>query len=254
MENEKLKRMRQIAISLAIIGILFLAIVALNLSKNEEIIIFCFMYGFMVFMAFNIFKLAKSDNIDMKNTIETLNKLQEDLERKNFIQDMLNHANMETEINEKMAYVNKIIEKYNDSPDGYYYRGEFYIKFEKFYAAIRDFEKTIEIDENYKEAYRGKGVCYSRLGDNALAIKNYQKALEIDQNYEVAYYNLGVSYSNLKEYDKALVSYSQALELDENDVSAYYNRGRIFAYLGRYKEALKDFTNAINLEIGRAHV
>ena len=54
----------------------------------------------------------------------------------------------------------------------------FYIKFEKFYAAIKDFEKALEIDPNYKEAYRGKGVCYSRLGDNDLAIKNYKKAIE----------------------------------------------------------------------------
>ena len=204
MESEKNKITRQIGISLAIIGILFLAIAILNLSKNEEIIIFCFMYGFMIFMVFNLFKLSKSGNVDMNNTIENLNKLQKDLERQNFIQDMLNHANMEFEINEKMAYINKIIEKYSDSADGYYYRGEFYIKFDKFYSAIKDFEKTLELDKNYKEAYRGKGVCYSRLGDNELAIKNYKKSLEIDPRYEVAYYNLGVSYSNLKEYDKAM--------------------------------------------------
>ena len=55
MKSEKNKITKQIGISLAIIGILFLAIVTLNLSKNEEIIIFCFMYGFMVFMVFNLF-------------------------------------------------------------------------------------------------------------------------------------------------------------------------------------------------------
>ena len=111
MESEKNKITRQIGISLAIIGILFLAIAILNLSKNEEIIIFCFMYGFMIFMVFNLFKLSKSGNVDMNNTIENLNKLQKDLERQNFIQDMLNHANMEFEINEKMAYINNNLKK-----------------------------------------------------------------------------------------------------------------------------------------------
>ena len=48
------------------------------------------MYGFMIFMVFNLFKLSKSGNVDMNNTIENLNKLQKDLERQNFIQDMLN--------------------------------------------------------------------------------------------------------------------------------------------------------------------
>ena len=108
MESEKNKITTQIGISLAIIGILFLAIVILNLSKNEEIIIFSFMYGFMLFMVFSLFKLSKSSNVDVNNTIETLNKLQKDLERQNFIQDMLNHANMEFEINEKMAYINTL--------------------------------------------------------------------------------------------------------------------------------------------------
>ncbi len=111
MKSEKNKITRQIGISLAIIGILFLAIAILNLSKNEEIIIFCFMYGFMIFMVFNLFKLSKSGNVDMNNTIENLNKLQKDLERQNFIQDMLNHANMEFEINEKMAYINNNLKK-----------------------------------------------------------------------------------------------------------------------------------------------
>ena len=204
MKSEKNKITKQIGISLAIIGILFLAIVTLNLSKNEEIIIFCFMYGFMVFMVFNLFKISKAGDVDITNTINTLNKLQEDLERKTFIQDMLNHANMEFEINEKMAYVNKIIEKYDDCADGYYYRGDFYIKFEKFYSAIKDFEKVIQLDKNYKEAYRGKGVCYSRLGDNDLAIKNYEKALQIDPNYEVAYYNLGVSFSVFRKIQRSI--------------------------------------------------
>ena len=75
MESEKNKITRQIGISLAIIGILFLAIVTLNLSKNEEIIIFCFMYGFMVFMVFNLFKISKAGDVDITNTINTLNKL-----------------------------------------------------------------------------------------------------------------------------------------------------------------------------------
>ena len=111
MKSEKNKITKQIGISLAIIGILFLAIVTLNLSKNEEIIIFCFMYGFMVFMVFNLFKISKAGDVDITNTINTLNKLQEDLERKTFIQDMLNHANMEFEINEKMAYINNNLKK-----------------------------------------------------------------------------------------------------------------------------------------------
>ena len=48
MKSEKNKITKQIGISLAIIGILFLAIVTLNLSKNEEnnILLYVWLYGF----------------------------------------------------------------------------------------------------------------------------------------------------------------------------------------------------------------
>ena len=126
-----------------------------NVSKYELTLIFV---KNIFFIAVNIFKLAKNENIAIKNNVENLNKLQEDLERQSFIQDMLNHANMEFEINEKMAYINRIIEKYSDSADGYYYRGEFYIKFDKFYSAIRDFEKTIgkEVEIKFFAPEKGK--------------------------------------------------------------------------------------------------
>lgn len=84
MESEKNKITRQIGISLAIIGILFLTIAILNLSKNWRDNHILLMYGFMIFMVFNLFKLSKSGNVDMNNTIENLNKLPKGLRKTKF--------------------------------------------------------------------------------------------------------------------------------------------------------------------------
>ena len=135
-------------------------------------------------------KYSTEKKKDMK--IEELSEKVNELEKKLFIQDILNHVNIERENNEKIYYINKIIEKYEDEPIGYYFRGNLYVKFEKYEEAIKDFDKTIQIDNNYKEAYRGKGVCLSRQGYYYEAIQNYKKAIDIDEKYEVVYYNMGI--------------------------------------------------------------
>ena len=153
--------------------------------KNIGLIILCnlLMYFIIILVAkinerkFN--KYSAEQNKDMK--IKELSAKVSELEKKLFIQDILNHVNIENEINEKIYYVNKIIEKYKDEPIGYYFRGNLYMKFKKYEEAINDFDKTIQIDNNYKEAYRGKGVCLSRQGYYYEAIQNYKKAIDIDE-------------------------------------------------------------------------
>ena len=193
--------------------------------KNIGLIIVCNLLMYLILLLiwkFVKIKNKRQSNYKHKNDqVNVLNDKVNELEKKIFIQDILNHASLENEINEKIYYANKIIETYKDEAIGYYYRGNLYVKFEKYDEAIKDFEKTLEIDENFKEAYRGKGLCLARKGYYYEALQNYKKAIEIDKNYEVVYYNMGVCYSRLKKYTKAINAYTKALNLDKKDVSAY---------------------------------
>ena len=136
--------------------------------ENIGLIIVCNLLMYLIIVLITKFnnKISKKSSMsnNQKEKIEELNNRVEELEKKLFIQDTLNHAISETEINEKIYYISRIIDKYKDEPVGYYYRGSLYIKFEKYDDAMKDFDKTIEIDKNYKEAYRGKGVCLARKG------------------------------------------------------------------------------------------
>ena len=61
------------------------------------------------------------------------------------------------------------------------------------------------------------------------AIADYDKAIELNPKYFNAYYNRGTAKDGLKQYKESIADYDKAIELDPKYFDAYYNRG--FAYL-----------------------
>ena len=51
--------------------------------------------------------------------------------------------------------------------------------------AITSYEKTIEIDPNYKDAHNNLGIILQELGKYQEALTSYEKAIEIDPNYQM---------------------------------------------------------------------
>ncbi len=62
--------------------------------------------------------------------------------------------------------------------------------------------------------YYNKGVALSNKGKVDEAIAQYDKAIEIDQNYTKAYNNRGNAYLDKKQYDMAIADYNKAIALD----------------------------------------
>lgn len=113
--------------------------------------------------------------------------------------------------------------------------------------AIEYYNKAIELDPDFADAYNNRGIAYRRKGECAKAIEDYNKAIELDPDYSEAYYNRGRAYRYLKEYDKAIEDYSKAIELNPEDAEAYNSRGVAYADLKEYGKAIEDFSKAIEL-------
>ena len=104
--------------------------------------------------------------------------------------------------------------------------------------AISQYNKAIELNPNYTEAYFNKGVCLSNIGKKNEAIKMYQKAIELYPNYKEAHFQLGYCYFKTTKYSKALPSLNKVIEIDENYADAYLQRGLCLIRLERYEEAI----------------
>ena len=68
--------------------------------------------------------------------------------------------------------------------------------------AIKEYDKALAIDPNYKEAHNNKGNALDDLGRYEEAIKEYDKALAIDPDYKVAWVNKELALKELKRFKK----------------------------------------------------
>jgi tetratricopeptide (TPR) repeat protein len=79
--------------------------------------------------------------------------------------------------------------------------------------AILCFDKAIEVEGKFPEAYCNRGAAYFEKGDYDRAFDDFTKAIELDPEIADAYGNRAVVYYQKKEYDKAWADVHKAQSL-----------------------------------------
>ena len=80
--------------------------------------------------------------------------------------------------------------------------------------AIPDFNRAIEIDPRFGEAYNNRGMAYGSLGNYTQAIADFNRAIEIHPRYGKAYYNRGFAYGSLGKSTEAIADFNRAIEIN----------------------------------------
>lgn len=70
-------------------------------------------------------------------------------------------------------------------------------------------------------AYNGKGIALKELRDYKQALEFFNKAIDIDSNYSNAYLNKGNILREMKDFKGAVDCYNKSIELDPNDVTVF---------------------------------
>ena len=82
-----------------------------------------------------------------------------------------------------------------------------------------------------------------------LAIKDFNKSIQLNSHDADAYYNRGITYSKKSEINHAIEDYTKAIELKPKLAEAYYNRGEAWLHMGQWEKAKSDLTIAKNMGI-----
>ena len=79
----------------------------------------------------------------------------------------------------------------------------------KVQEALDQLDPLIKDNPNDAVLFNIRGACYAQIGEPIMAIKQYEKAIEMDSNYSEAYNNLGITLQELDEPEKALENFEK---------------------------------------------
>jgi Tfp pilus assembly protein PilF len=113
--------------------------------------------------------------------------------------------------------------------------------------ALPYFEKAVESDGNYAEAWAQSGFCNEKLGRHTEAIEASKKAVNLRPSSE-SYFNIGLASYYLKQYSEAADAYRQAIKIDPyNAADAHYALGLVYRDWGKIEDEIQAYKQVIRL-------
>ena len=111
--------------------------------------------------------------------------------------------------------------------------------------ALPYFEKAVESDSSYADAWAQSGFCNEKLGRHTEALEASKKAVNLRPSAE-SYFNIGLASFYLKQYREAADAYRAAIKLDPyNAADAYYALGLVYRDWGKADEEIQAYKQAI---------
>jgi tetratricopeptide (TPR) repeat protein len=117
-----------------------------------------------------------------------------------------------------------------------------------FSKAIQAYQKVIELDPTYVEAYNNLGIIYQMIGDVDRASAAYQKSTEINPKYEKGYNNLGILLLLRGRYEEASEAFQKALAINANNIESHIYLGILFKKKGQWQEAIESYQRALAID------
>jgi Tfp pilus assembly protein PilF len=118
----------------------------------------------------------------------------------------------------------------------------------EFSKAIQAYQKVIELDPTYLEAYNNLGIIHQTMGDSKSALGAYQKATEINPRYGKGYNNLGLLFLLEGRYEEALEAFQKALAINPNHIESHINLGILFKKKGQWENAVESYQKALAID------
>jgi tetratricopeptide (TPR) repeat protein len=102
--------------------------------------------------------------------------------------------------------------------------------------------------EKKAEPFYFKGIYYSNINDKAKALDHFNKAIQNDYTFLDAYMDKGKILFESKKYNDAIKTFQLALKVSVSYADAYYWLGKCQEALGEKDEAKLNYQRAYSLD------
>jgi len=133
----------------------------------------------------------------------------------------------------------------NQLPEAYYFLGNLkYFEFNT-HSALKNYNKAIELQPDYRDALYMKAAANAELGNYELAMEDYQKVLDLDPSLELAKYNMAVLLISNEEYDKGMSLLEEVTPQRLPDPEYFYfYQGEALYFSGKKEESCELYAKA----------
>jgi tetratricopeptide (TPR) repeat protein len=145
---------------------------------------------------------------------------------------------------------------HQQSPSHYLKNGSAKYQLQDYSGAIRDLDRAIRLKDDYKEAYYLRALSYVHLNRFDQAAEDFDKVIEIDPFFRDAWFNRAFYIKQSSgDYRGAIGDYNRFIELSpEGDHSfALNNRGYCRFRLDDFEGALEDISNSVSLNMSNSY-
>jgi len=112
------------------------------------------------------------------------------------------------------SYFDNIIKKGNELPNAYFGRGTINLEKQNTAFALNDFNRAIELKDDYYEAYFKRGIIENETNQIDKAVKDFLKAAELKPELPHAYFNLSICYYKLNDYQQSYNYMEKSMAID----------------------------------------
>ena len=132
--------------------------------------------------------------------------------------------------------------------DIYYIYGNILKRLKKYSEASASFEKAIELNPNFSEAFNNLGNIKKSLNEPDKAIECFKMAIKLKDNNIEALFNLASIYQENNKFEDLIKVYKKLLHFDKNHIKTLYNLGSAYLFLGNISEGKNYFQKVLKLD------
>lgn len=132
--------------------------------------------------------------------------------------------------------------------EDYYRQGELKSSFFDNDGAINEYQKALEIDSTYEDAYNKIALIYFNKKDYQNAIKYMNSYIRLVNNNADALYIRGMAKFSAEDLQGSIIDFDNAIKINSKHVRAFYARGLAKNKLGDFTNAVSDFDATLNLK------